>query len=106
MDLWRGCGDRSVPRYAHYHWSLLVIQQRDHADRCGGVVDLGRLLDERHHRDLRPYPRESQDSAPGGIGAPDQQERESDPEPYRADLRTDVAYRSGSIYFRWAGTKW
>ena len=46
----------------HHHRAVLALQQGDLHDGDRGAADPGRLLDERYHRDLRPHPRESEDS--------------------------------------------
>ena len=49
------------PRHDHHDRAVLPLQQRDLDDRDCRPPDAGGLLDERHHRDLRPYSREFED---------------------------------------------
>ena len=51
------------------------------------LLDPGGLLDERHHRDLRPHSREFEDHAAGASGIADEQERQPDPEPDHHERR-------------------
>ena len=54
-----------------FHDTLITVgafsldEQRDISDRHRGDPDPYRLLEQRHHRDFRPHPREHQTDAPG-----------------------------------------
>ncbi len=67
-----------------------LVQQGNFAHRGSGAVDLGRLFDERYHRDLRSHPRESEDPAPRGAGTTGQSQRQPDAEPDGAHFRSDA----------------
>src|SRR6266480_4386930 len=81
MDLWRGRGDRLLPRYDYHDRNVLAVQQGNLADSDSGPTHAGRLLDERYHRDLRSDSREFEDIPPGVARVSDQQERQSNTEP-------------------------
>ena len=64
------CGGRGPgggSRRAHDHWLVLPVRPRIQRDHRGGDPDHHRLLHQRHHRYLRPYPRGSEAGRPGHV---------------------------------------
>src|SRR6202790_4420325 len=105
VDLWRRRGDCVFPRYDYHDRNVRPVQQGNLADGNRGPVDAGRLLDERHHRDLRSDPREFEDLPPRVARVADQQERESNPEPNHPDLGFNLYDGDGSVSVRRTSTE-
>src|SRR6266566_1974669 len=105
MDLWGGRGDRLLPRYDYHDRDVLAVQQGDLADSDRGATHAGRLLDERHHRDLRSDTREFENIPPGVARVSDQQECESNSEPDNLDFGFDLHDGSGLVSVWGTSTK-
>jgi preprotein translocase subunit SecF len=71
-----------------------LFDPRNLAHRHRRHSDPDRLLDERHHRRLRPHPREPAPQPPRAPGRSGQSQHQPDPEPDRADLRPHLSHRS------------
>ena len=96
---------RHLPRHHRHDGVPGVLQLRPVAERDRGDSDHHRLLGERHHRHLRPHPREPALQAPRVAGEGRQRQRQPDAVAHHHHRRDDPVDRAVAVFLRRRGAE-